>query len=108
MLKNETLGSFIVRESTTRSGCFALSLRVPSEFQSTGIAHYLILRTGKGFKIKVRSNNGEPIRAEKLKTSFHCLVVRSEELLTQENPIRSKGIHKDSLQVEKFLGTKKG
>ena len=59
VLKNEELGSFIVRESTTRSGCFALSLLVPPEFQSSGIANYLILRTSRGFKIKVL-NNGLP------------------------------------------------
>lgn len=53
VLKNEPIGSFIVRESTTKSGCFALSLRVPREFQPRGIAHYLILKTGRGYKIKV-------------------------------------------------------
>ncbi len=53
VLKNETVGSFIVRESTTKSGCFALSLRVPREFQARGIAHYLILKTSRGYKIKV-------------------------------------------------------
>lgn len=43
----------MVRESTSKPGCFALSLRVPREFQPLGIAHYLILRTNKGYKIKV-------------------------------------------------------
>ncbi|CAG7731857.1 unnamed protein product [Allacma fusca] len=52
VLRNEPIGSFIVRESTTKTGCFALSLRVPREFQPTGIAHYLILKTGRGYKIK--------------------------------------------------------
>lgn len=43
----------MVRESTSKPGCYALSLRVPREFQPSGIAHYLIMRTIKGFKIKV-------------------------------------------------------
>ena len=44
----------MVRESTTKHGCYALSLRVPRDFQVSGIAHYLILKTAKGYKIKVR------------------------------------------------------
>lgn len=52
VLGQEPIGSFIVRESTTKPGCFALSLRVPKDFQNSGIAHYLIMRTNKGYKIK--------------------------------------------------------
>nr|XP_049694647.1 EGFR adapter protein isoform X2 [Helicoverpa armigera] len=46
------VGAFLVRGSTTQAGCFALSLRVPRDFTRAGIAHYLILRTPKGYKIK--------------------------------------------------------
>lgn len=46
-------GAFLVRGSTTQHGCLALSLRVPRDFAPMGIAHYLILRTPKGYKIKV-------------------------------------------------------
>jgi len=56
VLGQEPVGAFMVRESTTKPGCFALSLRVPQEFHPLGIAHYLILRTNKGFKIKVYTN----------------------------------------------------
>jgi len=42
----------MVRESTTKHGCYALSLRVPRDFQVSGIAHYLILQTAKGYRIK--------------------------------------------------------
>uniref|UniRef100_A0A1B6E3Q4 SH2 domain-containing protein n=1 Tax=Clastoptera arizonana TaxID=38151 RepID=A0A1B6E3Q4_9HEMI len=52
VLGQEPVGAFMVRESTSKPGCFALSLRVPREFQPLGIAHYLILRTNKGYKIK--------------------------------------------------------
>ncbi|XP_052740509.1 uncharacterized protein LOC112053496 [Bicyclus anynana] len=45
-------GAFLVRGSTTQLGCLALSLRVPRDFAPSGIAHYLILRTPKGYKIK--------------------------------------------------------
>lgn len=53
ILGQEPVGAFMVRESTSKPGCFALSLRVPRSFQPTGIAHYLIIRANKGYKIKV-------------------------------------------------------
>ncbi len=34
-------------------GSLALSLRVPPSFQADGIAHYIILYTEEGYKIKV-------------------------------------------------------
>ncbi|KAF8790309.1 SH2 domain-containing protein 5 [Argiope bruennichi] len=52
VLAQEPVGSFMVRESTSKPGCFALSLRVPRDFHQTGIAHYLIMRTNRGYKIK--------------------------------------------------------
>ncbi|KAK9738114.1 SH2 domain [Popillia japonica] len=52
ILAQEPVGAFMVRESTSKPGCYALSLRVPRSFQPTGIAHYLIVRTNKGYKIK--------------------------------------------------------
>ncbi|XP_076318382.1 EGFR adapter protein-like [Tachypleus tridentatus] len=52
LLANEPVGSFMVRNSTSKPGCFALSLRVPLTFQPSGIAHYLILKTFRGYKIK--------------------------------------------------------
>ncbi|XP_022910569.1 EGFR adapter protein-like isoform X2 [Onthophagus taurus] len=52
ILAQEPVGAFMVRESTSKPGCFALSLRVPRSFQPTGIAHYLIVRTNRGYKIK--------------------------------------------------------
>ena len=54
VLSQEPEGAFMVRESTSKPGCYALSLRVPREFQPSGIAHYLIMRTNKGYKIKVK------------------------------------------------------
>ncbi|XP_021208969.1 EGFR adapter protein isoform X1 [Bombyx mori] len=52
VLSSQPVGAFLVRGSTTQAGCYALSVRVPRDFQPTGIAHYLILRTPKGYKIK--------------------------------------------------------
>lgn len=55
VLSSQPVGAFLVRGSTTQTGCFALSVRVPRDFTPAGIAHYLILRTPKGYKIKVRN-----------------------------------------------------
>lgn len=57
ILAQEPVGAFMVRESTSKPGCYALSLRVPRNFQPTGIAHYLIVLTNKGYRIKVSNIN---------------------------------------------------
>lgn len=50
ILSKQNIGSFLVRRSESKLGCFALSLRVrPPKF----VTHYLIMRTSRGFKIKV-------------------------------------------------------
>ena len=53
ILQQEPVGAFLVRHSTSKPGCYALSLRVPKDYQATAIAHYLIVQTNRGFKIKV-------------------------------------------------------
>ncbi|XP_023037421.1 protein sprint [Drosophila willistoni] len=50
VLSRQSPGAFLVRQSSTKPGCFALSLRVPPP--SPRVAHYLILRTQRGYKIK--------------------------------------------------------
>ncbi|KAG5898890.1 hypothetical protein JTB14_003284 [Gonioctena quinquepunctata] len=52
VLAREPVGAFMVRDSTSKPGCYALSLRVPRTFQASGIAHYLILESNKVYKIK--------------------------------------------------------
>ena len=56
VLKREPEGSFIVRASNSKNG-LALSVRVPQDFHPEGIVHYLIIRSPKGFKIKVIIRN---------------------------------------------------
>lgn len=51
-LAQKSPGDFIVRRSNNKNGSFTLSLRVPGG--SHKIAHYLIVRTHRGYKIKVR------------------------------------------------------
>jgi hypothetical protein len=51
ILARQTPGAFLVRQSESKMGCFALSLRVPPP-SPCKVAHYLILRTQRGFKIK--------------------------------------------------------
>lgn len=54
MLRACATGSFIVRNSATKENCFALTVRVPYDFNHTGVAHYLIVPTeGGNYKIKV-------------------------------------------------------
>lgn len=52
ILQQEEIGSFIVRDSSTHPGCYALSVRVPKFENPTGISHYLILKTQRGVKLK--------------------------------------------------------
>ena len=51
VLAQQNPGAFMVRKSTNKSGCFALSVRVPAP--GPKVAHYLIHRTTRGYKIKV-------------------------------------------------------
>ena len=56
ILSKQPIGAFIVRESITKPGCYALSVRVPKKYHVTGVAHYLIIRNSSGiFKIKVQN-----------------------------------------------------
>lgn len=49
-LAHQAPGEFVVRPNHNKGGSFTLSLRVPG---ANKIAHYLIVRTPKGYKIKV-------------------------------------------------------
>lgn len=51
VLRRKNPGEFLVRESSSKPGCFALSLRAPPP--APKVVHYLILRTPRGYKIKV-------------------------------------------------------
>jgi len=51
-LRGDPEGSFVVRSSGSRSGRLALSVRVPTHFNPSGMVHYLIVRAPKGFRIK--------------------------------------------------------
>lgn len=59
VLSRQSPGAFLVRGST-KPGCFALSLRVPPP--APKVSHYLILRTSRGYKIKVISLESQSIR----------------------------------------------
>ncbi|XP_032310088.1 uncharacterized protein LOC6493530 isoform X2 [Drosophila ananassae] len=51
VLQNKSPGAFLVRKSSSKPGCYALTLRVPSP-PGPKIANYIILRSARGFKIK--------------------------------------------------------
>lgn len=54
VLSSKSPGAFLVRKSTSKPGCFALTLRVPSP-PGPKTANYIILRTTRGYKIKASS-----------------------------------------------------
>ena len=56
VLAKEPLGSFMVRNSETQPGTFALSVRVPKSFHPLGITHYIIHQLEEGYQIKVTKN----------------------------------------------------
>lgn len=53
VLQSKSPGAFLVRKSSSKPGCYALTLRVPSP-PGPKIANYIILRSPRGYKIKVR------------------------------------------------------
>ncbi|XP_061397757.1 EGFR adapter protein-like [Musca vetustissima] len=61
VLSKQPPGSFLVRQSNTKPGCFALSLRVPPP--APKVAHYLILKTANGYKIKGFTKEFSSLRA---------------------------------------------
>ncbi|KAL5291016.1 hypothetical protein ACFFRR_010432 [Megaselia abdita] len=61
VLTRQSPGAFLVRQSSTKPGCFALSLRVPPP--APKVAHYLILRTVRGYKIKGFTKEFTSLRA---------------------------------------------
>lgn len=72
ILSRQHPGAFLVRQSESKMGCFALSLRVPPP--APKVAHYLILRTQRGFKIKVKTCRHHPVPSFKLFP--HCRASR--------------------------------
>lgn len=51
-LADQEIGAFLIRLSNSCRNCFALSIRVPYFANQNGIAHYLIIRSSKGYKLK--------------------------------------------------------
>lgn len=54
VLETEPDGAFIVRRSVSQPmSSLVLSVRVPCSHNPSGVSHYLIIHTAKGFKLKV-------------------------------------------------------
>lgn len=81
VLSRQSPGAFLVRQSSTKPGCFALSLRVPPP--APKVAHYLILRTSRGYKIKVSYHKSYRQRRKSNKFSYKYIVLKG---FTKEFP----------------------
>ena len=55
MLEKSEEGSFFVRDSQSRPGCYALTMRVPWEANPSGFGNFLIVKVKDGVMIQVRS-----------------------------------------------------
>lgn len=51
-LAEQDIGAFLIRLSNSCKSCYALSIRVPYFANQNGIAHYLIIRSPRGYKLK--------------------------------------------------------
>lgn len=80
ILAQKSPGDFIVRRSNNKNGSFTLSVRVPGP--SHKISHYLIVKTLKGYKIKVSANvSFEPMSGRsQVSLSFRRVSIRSSRL----------------------------
>ena len=57
MLECSDIGTFLVRDSQSRPGCYALTMKViKSENNPAGFGNYLIAPEGDGFALQVRVN----------------------------------------------------
>lgn len=61
VLTQQPPGAFLVRRSSSKTGCFALSVRIPPP--GPKVAHYLILKTSRGYKIKGFTKEFSTLRA---------------------------------------------
>lgn len=61
VLAQQQPGAFLVRRSNSKTGCFALSVRVPPP--GPKVSHYLILKTSGGYKIKGFTKEFSTLRA---------------------------------------------
>lgn len=53
MLQTSEEGSFFVRNSQSRKGCHALTVRVPTDCYPEGYGNYLITPVPEGVKLEV-------------------------------------------------------
>jgi hypothetical protein len=51
-LNEAEIGSFLIRLSSSCKNCYALSIRVPYFANQNGVAHYLITKNARGYKLK--------------------------------------------------------
>ena len=56
MLEKAEEGSFFVRDSQSRPGCYALTMRVPQETSPSGFGNFLIVKVKDGVMIQVSTN----------------------------------------------------
>ena len=48
MLEKSEEGAFFVRDSQSRPGCYALTMRIPYEINANGFGNFLIIKSDDG------------------------------------------------------------
>ncbi|XP_070560464.1 uncharacterized protein [Ptychodera flava] len=89
ILQQDEVGAFVVRDSKSHPGCYALSLRVPKEIHASGIANYLIEFTlGSTYSLK-----GSDKDFPDLTTLIHYYSLNKELLPCRLNLARTNPIY---------------
>lgn len=98
MLSQQEPGLFIVRDSLTHPGCYALSIKLPTHDSCTSsdIAHYLITKTPRGtFKLKGLAKEWNSLMAlvthhTVMKEILPCLLILPSSTAFKNTPVSNK------------------
>jgi len=91
LIKNAPSGTFVVRNSSSHSssGCLAITLKVPTSFNDSGVVHYLIVINHAGFRIKgftkiFKSLSELVIHYSVMKENLPCRLIQNEDIVVSD------------------------